>query len=246
MTPQQVEALVPAAVARWQEAGIAPDRLAALAAQRILVVDLPPGELGWQEGNTIAIDADASGYGWFVDATPSSDSEFAPGAPNSPARGRVNLLTVLMHEMGHVLGYSEDSDAANTVMSEDLPVGVRRSPKPILVPPRGAPASTALATPANWTALADLAMGAIGTPATSRSGSQLPRQDRPRWAPSWAAMSTWAGSRPSLIIQSGHQATSRQSLVSTEERDPMPSESIVGELALNLLQGHKRGSAIVS
>src|SRR5262249_42052957 len=130
VTADKVQALVPAAIARWQEAGIASDRLAALAAQRIVVDDLPTGELGWQEANTIGIDADASGYGWFVDSTPGDDSEFARGAANSPAQVRVDLLTALTHEMGHVLGYFEDSDAANTVMSWDLPVGMRRVPLP--------------------------------------------------------------------------------------------------------------------
>jgi hypothetical protein len=246
VTAQQVQALVPRAIARWQQAGIAPDRLAALAAQQIIVVDLAPGELGWQEGNTIAIDADASGYGWFVDATPSSDSAFAPGAVGSPAQGRVDLLTVLIHEMGHVLGYSEDSDAANTVMSLDLPVGVRRSPEPMPVRTWAASPSTTAAAPASRTATAHLVMGAIGTPAPSRSGSPSSGQSRPSWAPSRLALNTQVGARPSVILQAGPQENGPHSLGSRKASDRMMSTSIPDELALNLLQRLRHRSEVVS
>jgi len=49
----------------------------------------------------------------------------------SAAYGRVDLLTTVLHEMGHVLGY-EDQQVMNlahaTLMTETLPVGVRRLP----------------------------------------------------------------------------------------------------------------------
>jgi hypothetical protein len=126
VTVEQVQAIVPAAIARWRAAGIASDRLAALASQHIIVDDLASGELGWQNADTIAIDSDASGYGWFADPTPDDDSEFAGGVAMGAAVDRVDLLTVVMHEMGHVLGYFEDDTVANTIMSEGLAPGVRR------------------------------------------------------------------------------------------------------------------------
>jgi hypothetical protein len=61
----------------------------------------------------ILLSPDAAGRGWFLDPTPSQDEEFVPtrdhdeellAAPDGPAAGRVDLLTVLTHEMGHVLG----------------------------------------------------------------------------------------------------------------------------------------------
>src|SRR5205814_360364 len=85
----------------------------------------------------IYLDADAAGHGWFLDPTPRGDSEFAPGRAHSPAAGRVDLLTVLAHEMGHVLGLGDDHAAdpvTGSVMAAALPVGVRRTHRDGLLP----------------------------------------------------------------------------------------------------------------
>ncbi|MBY0459119.1 MAG: hypothetical protein K2V38_17425, partial [Gemmataceae bacterium] len=86
----------------------------------------------------IEIDDDAAGFGWFLDPTPRDDSEFAatehPGefvrAMFSPAAGRMDLLTVLSHELGHVLGRDDlhADEHAGDLMFESLPTGVRRVP----------------------------------------------------------------------------------------------------------------------
>lgn len=96
------------------------------------VADLPGDLLGQASGNTITLDVDAAGYGWFIDATPGEDSEFDPDyaakhdGEISPAANRVDLLTVVMHEMGHLLGW-EHSDDPNDLMYETLPLGTRRT-----------------------------------------------------------------------------------------------------------------------
>jgi hypothetical protein len=54
-------------------------------------------------------------------------------------------------------------------------------------------------------------------------------------------MNTQVGSRPSVIIQAGPQENGQPRLVATKASDRIPSESILGELVLNLLQGRKRG-----
>jgi hypothetical protein len=87
--------------------------------------------------DTIFLDANAKGWGWFIDATPGQDNEFPVQAAKTeelatsgPAASRMDLLTVIMHEMGHLLGHEDlDSQASPyDLMSAELPVGVRRLP----------------------------------------------------------------------------------------------------------------------
>src|SRR5439155_25168035 len=66
-------------------------------------------------------DKNGAGWGWFVGPTPSDDSEFTtPG--DQGERGRMDLLTVLEHEIGHLLGRGHEADG---VMQERLEAGVR-------------------------------------------------------------------------------------------------------------------------
>ncbi|MCL5096839.1 MAG: hypothetical protein M1608_04805, partial [Candidatus Omnitrophica bacterium] len=86
----------------------------------VIAADLPGGILGESLGATILIDLDAAGKGWFIDPTPADDAEFVNGA--TPAG--TDLLTVVMHEMGHTLGL-DDLQTTNEVMSATLAGGVR-------------------------------------------------------------------------------------------------------------------------
>ena len=71
-------------------------------------------------GNTIWLDANAAGYGWFIDPTPADDTEFTtPG--NQGEMNRMDLLTVLEHELGHILGYNH---TASGLMDDTLKTGV--------------------------------------------------------------------------------------------------------------------------
>ena len=104
-----------------------------LAGVSFQIVDLPGGLLGETSGNTVRIDRDAAGYGWFVDPTPADDAEFTALAGSatltasngSPASNRADLLTTVMHEMGHELGLVHDD--LGDLMSATLPLGVRRT-----------------------------------------------------------------------------------------------------------------------
>ncbi|MCG2684556.1 MAG: hypothetical protein L6306_13200, partial [Planctomycetales bacterium] len=79
----------------------------------------------------ILIDHDAAGYGWFVDPTPGDDEEFIGdnlgpllARQNTVADGRADLLTTVMHEMGHILGYNHADEG---LMDDLLPLGARRT-----------------------------------------------------------------------------------------------------------------------
>ncbi len=114
---------------------LGPQASAALNGLSIKIADLSNGMLGETAAMTIRIDRDAAGRGWFVDPTPEDDAEFTQVARSgslvasrgSEAGDRVDLLTTVMHEMGHVLGY-DDTETLD-LMCRDLPLGTRRSPK---------------------------------------------------------------------------------------------------------------------
>ena len=70
---------------------------------------------GRPTAGTIVIDDDASGTGWFIDPTPWESSEFSTqntaynlqAAEGSAAYGRYDLLTTILHELGHLAGFIE-------------------------------------------------------------------------------------------------------------------------------------------
>ena len=83
----------------------------------------------------MTLSADAAGHGWFADGTPLADEEFAPGGPDSPqvalpgspAAGKEDLLSVVLHEMGHLAGLPDRDGGGDGLMAEFLAPGVRRT-----------------------------------------------------------------------------------------------------------------------
>jgi hypothetical protein len=105
------------------------------AAYGLQFTDLPSGALGQSTGTTITLDDNAAGHGWFIDSTPWSNEEWLPTHnPNewvakigSDAAGKMDMLSVLLHEYGHVLGIEHSADH-ESYMATTLTPGTRRLP----------------------------------------------------------------------------------------------------------------------
>jgi hypothetical protein len=132
LTDEQMQPVIVEAVSRLQRAE-AEDTAAALDDVTFQIVDLPGNVVGQViENRIVQIDIDAAGYGWFVDTTPWDSVEFAQSMPAgdlvataaSPAYGRADLLTVVLHELGHILGGDHEDEG---IMDDTLPLGTRRS-----------------------------------------------------------------------------------------------------------------------
>ncbi len=120
--------IVQAALGRLGQEGVSPAMLARLSQVTALLQPLSPGQLGGAvvQANTILLSPNGAGHGWFVDPTPYQDEEFSGGTAyaGSPAAGREDLLTTVMHELGHLAGLP-DNDGSG-LMGETLAAGVRR------------------------------------------------------------------------------------------------------------------------
>jgi len=122
------------AEARWNASALMEDKPFDFSAVRYIITDLPGRVLAQTGVDFIFLDATAAGAGWFVDATPAEDFEF--GLPSlqgsvaagidSDAYGRYDLLTVIMHELGHVIGLS-DIDSPGSLMNVELSTGLRKT-----------------------------------------------------------------------------------------------------------------------
>ena len=81
----------------------------------VQVGNLGTSILGLEAAGAITINQTAAGHNWSVNAT------------RGPAADGVDLLTVLEHELGHVIGLSDNTQAGD-LMDITLGLGVRRSP----------------------------------------------------------------------------------------------------------------------
>jgi hypothetical protein len=89
----------------------------------IAITDLPTGQLaeanithfdsnGRPTSGTLTLDTDANGLGWFIDSSPWDNAEFGTlnaetffrATLGSEAYGHYDLLTTILHELGHLAG----------------------------------------------------------------------------------------------------------------------------------------------
>jgi hypothetical protein len=80
--------------------------------------DLAGGAVGQAVGSTITLDTTAAGHNWFIDTTPWDNSEYLPTSnpyewvakEGTAAYGKMDMLSVLLHEYGHALGIDHSAD----------------------------------------------------------------------------------------------------------------------------------------
>lgn len=136
LTQESLEVIANAAKQRWIDSGISAAQLDTLNSVTYQISDLGGNKLGRADGTIITIDDDAAATGsWFIDATPDLDEEFSTleGSDRltvvggSSAAGSYDLLSVMLHEQGHVLGLGDSSEAW-TVMNPHFSPSVRSLP----------------------------------------------------------------------------------------------------------------------
>ncbi len=155
LTDRDVAAVRDAAGASWPNAD--------MSAVTVRVAPLAGRRLAATIGRTITFDDNAAGFGWFVDTTPQVDEEFVDrdgrmlARAGSPASGRIDLVTVLAHELGHVAGFAHvDEDRHGDLMAGEITPGERRTETRTVVRAGGTASTrvqllqaTATATPAS-------------------------------------------------------------------------------------------------
>jgi uncharacterized repeat protein (TIGR01451 family) len=135
LTAANLQPIVSAARQRWVQTGLTADQLAVLDSLRFEVTGLNGWYLGSSSNRVVRLDRRGNGHGWFIDSTPDDDREFAAATATRLSSvqlsRRVDLLSAVLHEMGHNLGLPDNyaPAARDSVMYGFLIPGERRLPR---------------------------------------------------------------------------------------------------------------------
>ncbi|MDB5222828.1 MAG: hypothetical protein JWN83_1495 [Chitinophagaceae bacterium] len=137
ITEKQLQSVVDGALVIWQKLGLNDTQMKQLRHIQFSIGKTAPGELGNKSDHGIVISINADGKGWFTGAGYSNSlfpnritaNKFITSSHMLPA-GHVDLLSCILHEMGHVLGLKDLKEKifSNDFMYAYLTVGERRIP----------------------------------------------------------------------------------------------------------------------
>ncbi|MFK7822015.1 MAG: choice-of-anchor Q domain-containing protein [Planctomycetaceae bacterium] len=121
ITGEELAPIVDAARDYWRQKNLTSGQLAALNSAQVNVASLNGALLGFESGGNVTIDSNAAGHGWYVDQTPQNLHDDHIG-------NRMDLLSNVTHELGHVIGLTDRYDAGSSddVMHGFLSLGERQ------------------------------------------------------------------------------------------------------------------------
>ncbi len=164
----QLTSVLKLAETNWIAAGAKPSSFSKVQLQ---IGNIGKGVVGNTAGNVITIDASAAGFGWFIDTASSafqatSNPAEMSAKPGTLAVGHMDLLTVVEHELGHILGLDDVNAGSrpDNLMTATLAAGERRLPASSLIFVAPAPlAQPASASQKPLLLPPELNVGAIGS-----------------------------------------------------------------------------------
>jgi VCBS repeat-containing protein len=131
LSSDDVAALLPVAISYWTNLGVPSSVFKDVT---VSIADLEDRLVGSTDGSAITLDVTGADWGWYTgapgagafDPVDGSSSNFT-AKDSGPADGKMDLLTVLIHELGHVAGANDVLDASDCMYPYMAP-GERRLP----------------------------------------------------------------------------------------------------------------------